>query len=144
MKFPAITLWQPSASLIFAGLKAHETRAFPLPEAKREVWIAIHAARRSVPLVLGLHALCRREFGPDYRETLPRGRVLGLVKFGPSRPTEAAPAASAEDQMAGNWEPGRFAWPIIDRRSFEQHVYEATGRQGWFSVDLEPPPELGE
>lgn len=45
---PAITIWQPWASLIAAGLKPYEFRTWPPPAALIGKRIAIHAAARPV------------------------------------------------------------------------------------------------
>lgn len=45
---PAITLWQPWASLIAAGAKPFEFRSWPAPRCYRGKRIAIHAGARPV------------------------------------------------------------------------------------------------
>lgn len=145
--FPAITLWQPWASLIFTPRqhKRHETRGFRLPERLIGQWVAIHAAARSVrrhELAVVLDDLCADQWGRDYETSLPHRRVLGLVRFGPSRPTEGDKPGWV-DEVCGDWSRGRWAWPIIQRHQLDEPA-KATGRQGWWTVALEPPPQLGD
>ena len=45
---PALTVWQPWASLIVAGVKPYEFRGWPAPRAYRGAEIAIHAGARPV------------------------------------------------------------------------------------------------
>jgi hypothetical protein len=45
---PALTIWQPWATLIIAGLKAYEFRGYPAPRFVRGHRIAIHAGARPV------------------------------------------------------------------------------------------------
>ena len=45
---PAITIWQPWASLIILGAKPYEFRGWPAPKAYRGRRIAIHAGARPV------------------------------------------------------------------------------------------------
>lgn len=48
MRIPAITIWQPWASLIAAGAKPYEWRGWPAPERMIGRRIAIHAGARKV------------------------------------------------------------------------------------------------
>jgi hypothetical protein len=145
--FPALTLWQPWASLIFTGHKRHETRGFRLPDRLVGEVVAIHAALRSpgregqnVPE--DLWWLARRALGDDWVETIPYGEVLGVVRFGNSGPTETGSSgngiapASEDDRTAGDWTPGRYAWPIFLALKFDRPV-PAKGRQGWWKFDLD-------
>lgn len=136
--FPAITLWQPWASLIFSGDKVHETRSFPVPDRLLGERVAIHAAKRAgtddeVGYVLD--RLCRERFGNDWRETLPRGVVLGTVRIARSYEIDPTVVPAPTDRIAGNWTPGRWAWELDSIEALSEPI-EATGRQGWWSVDL--------
>lgn len=46
ISYPALTIWQPWASLIAAGAKPHEWRGWPAPNAYIGKRIAIHAGAR--------------------------------------------------------------------------------------------------
>lgn len=141
--FPAITLWQPWASLIFWGIKRHETRGFPLPKRLIGEWVAIHAAARSIrPAELGpaLDAIMLDHWGSGYEVSLPHRAVLGLVRFAaPIRTEDANPAWTPEedrDRSAGDWTPGRWAWPIVEHHQLDE-PFPATGRQGWWKIALD-------
>src|SRR5207245_1233362 len=99
---PAISMWQPYASLMFVWdrergefAKANETRSHKLPDALINEWVVIHATAKFAPdslLTEGLMDLCYDMFGCGYNHSLPRGAVIGLVRFGIPVPTgEAAP-----------------------------------------------------
>lgn len=138
MIVPAISLWQPFASLIFVRVKRHETRGRPLPAGRRRTRHAIHATA-SFPaprLISGeLHRLCVATFGADYRYSLPLGRVLGTVEFVDSFPTEEREPFDEADLAAGDWSPGRFAWQLNAPIPLPEPL-ALRGRQSWFSVDL--------
>jgi hypothetical protein len=145
--FPAITLWQPWASLIFAGLKAHETRGFALPDRLIGQWVAIHSAARSIrryELDPALDQLCVNQWGRDYEVSLPHRRVLGLVRFLSSVPTERGLPIDYRDALAGDWSPGRHAWAIDPRMIDLDDQPIAKGRQLWWKIDLALSPDLAE
>lgn len=156
----AISLWQPWASALFAPLKPgkaphaiklHETRHWPMPKHYANEWVAIHAAKRETP--------DEREFwqdvvmDPEHRETyghafaaigiqnyhdLPRGFIVGKVRFAPSKRTDGfGPVAWPEGDW-GNYSMGRFAWPVIQTHHFAAPI-PCVGRQGFFNVELDLP-----
>lgn len=144
--YPAITLWQPWASLIATGDKRHETRAFPLPDRYVGEWVAIHAAARSCrprELSPALDERCRYWWGRSYEVEVPYRRIVCLARFGMSIPTSEGDP-SIIDRACGDWSPGRWAWPIRETRFVEVFEQPVTiGRQGWFSVRIEEEPEPG-
>ena len=105
MKLPALTIWQPWASLIIAGCKPYEFRPWPAPGRLWGQRIAIHAAARPVRKAEVAEWLLRLR-GPDAWSTalirepaiailarvhaspgiLPRGVVLGTAILGEPRP----------------------------------------------------------
>lgn len=142
-EFPAISLHQPWASLIFAGVKRHETRAFPLPVRLIGEQVAIHAAKRRPADLPGLDRICWAHLGPDWQRHVPLGRVLGLVRFGAPIRTGGDLVPDGIDREVGNWGPGRWVWPVLEFQALIRPP-EATGRQGWWRVTLDPPAQLGE
>jgi hypothetical protein len=138
-EYRAISLWQPWASLIFTGDKRHETRHWAYPDALEGEWVAIHAAKRPIrpaELGVGLDLLCRQNWGPDYARALPLGAIVGLVALDGCYRTDEREPASPMDRMAGNWEPGRFAWRLSNPMPCEQPL-PCKGRQGWFRIRYE-------
>lgn len=148
--FPAITLWQPWASLLLEGFKDHETRSFRLPDRLVGEAVAIHAAKRPLDerkMEPELSGLCRAGLGTMYVDEVPRGAILGLVRFGPPVRTESliplrrprgewGMPISREDYVGGDWSLGRWAWPVLDRKPLDVPV-PTTGRQGWWKVELD-------
>ena len=134
---PAITLWQPYASLIFVA-KPWETRKGKLPAKHIGQPIVIHAAAAYAPkwaLSDELHELCMDVWGCSYNFTVPRGSVLGVAKFGPCRPTEdVAPELDADALAAGDFSPGRRAWPVLSAIELKRPI-PAKGSQGWWRFD---------
>lgn len=130
----AITLWQPWASLIFALVMKHETRSWPYPPRLHGRRIAIHAAKvfpRPHEVPPDLQDLCVRTFGRSYRQTLPRGVVMGTVRLVACVPTESGPSDDTDDGIAGDWSPGRWAWLLADVQALACPQV-ARGRQRWW------------
>lgn len=141
----AITLWQPYASLLLAGLKTYETRSWPL---SKPGWIAVHAARseptevrQRIAQPRRCFAHCLKQMGAAF-EDLPRGAVIGLAHFGPSvRVEEVWRTIGAQDADFGDWTDGRWAWPVLDVWPFPEPV-PARGMQGIWRWNM--PPDLSD
>jgi hypothetical protein len=134
-----ITLWQPYASLIFSGHKVFETRGFRYPSKLGGQRLAIHAAKRPLAqcgVSTGLDQLCREVFGPDYAATLPRGALLGSgLLAGCFSTDDLRPFINREDDLTGDFRPGRFAWLLEDIQALAE-PRPMNGKQGWSTVDL--------
>jgi hypothetical protein len=112
------------------------------------VWLAVHAAKRLETNVgPELEAICTDEFGPDWRDTLPRGAVIGRVHVTRCRPTREFFAIQdfeeTDDFACGNYAPGRYAFETDDRRELTTPI-PYRGMQSLFAVtdwpeDLEVP-----
>ena len=137
-RYPAICLWQPFASLIFSGHKRHETRSWPLPPSRQGRRHAIAATLGFTPRRLvsaELDELCRQLWGSAYRDTLPRGVILGTVELVDSASTDERDPFTLADRIAGDWSPGRHAWKLDAPIPLPGPV-KVQGRQGWFEVEL--------
>ena len=147
MTFPAISLWQPWASLLFVpGGKVHETRDWRAPEKYIGRTILIHAAKKRMhPRNLGqpLCQLCDTKLGPAGLNTMPMGAFVGVATLQSSKMIRGADcAASAPDYLAGNWTMGRYAWRLTNRRPLRAPI-PAIGRQGfWFPEELPEDPAM--
>lgn len=146
----ALSLWQPWASLLAAGVKRYETRSW---STMHRGILAVHAAKhwnaemeelaRSSPF----SELIYNRLGLDYRDfrrLAPFGAVVGVVRLRACVRTDAidetlsaaglAPLSSRERAL-GNYAPGRFAWQTDHWRALPEPI-PLRGRQGLF--DLSP------
>lgn len=143
MIIPAISLWQPHASLLFVEnprlRKFNETRRGRLPKRYVGRRVAIHATLTTPKqLPEGLpdpHAIAVEAFGWDYRQSLPRGAIIGTLVFTGCVPSEEAEPRTEADRIAGDWSPGRFIWPTANVRLLSEPI-PTRGKQGWFRVEV--------
>lgn len=134
----ALSLWQPWASLLAAGVKRHETRHWST--AYRGP-IAIQAAR-TLDLAGAPDLLCEAVFGPHWMHDLPRGCVVAVGHLSDCIPAErAADHLTRADLAAGNFSRGRFAWRIDQVRRVNDPI-PITGRQSLFNWT--PPADLAD
>ena len=145
MKTPALTLWQPWASLVFLGLKKYETRGWGTPY-RGQMWI--HAARRKVDW-RAVQALQALDIPIPESFDFPLGCLVGIVnltavqlmvtdeQYEKARPVYRGGIARISSQPAkeiatGIWEPGRYAWKLEDCQQMEHPIY-TRGYQGlWY------------
>lgn len=126
----AISVRQPFASLLIAGVKHYETRSWPL---RYEGRLAIHASKGYDGVDQEItRQLCRfPEVAKVVEAGLPTGVVLGIVEKGVNyRTHDIEPMLSELERAIGDYSPGRAAWQIvkvIDR--FERPVV-AVGKLG--------------
>ena len=134
----ALSLWQPWASLMVAGVKLHETRHW---STEYRGPLAIHAAK-TLDLAAAPDELCDAVLGPGWRRDLPLGKVLGVgVLARVSKAEQVADHLTAADAASGNFARGRFAWRVEDIRRLREPI-PLTGRQGLFNWT--PPADLNE
>jgi hypothetical protein len=154
-RLPALTLWQPWASLIAAGAKPYEWRGWPAPKRLVGQRIAIHAGARRVhhDEISGLIFQIQKTGGTDtslvpeialplleaWHTTpgmLPLSSVLCTAVLG--EPITAAQYAKRRgfvgdsDRIAHN----KWGWPLTDVERLEPFV-PAKGAQGfwWWTRD---------
>lgn len=126
----AITLWQPWASLIAAGVKTVETRSWRPPQKTTGRWVAIHAGktvRGTGEIVNSLQHPHREDvhvvndamvehFGERWATEIPYGkivciaRVTRIVKF---------PNPTVIPDGFGDYGRGRFGWVLDDIHRLE-------------------------
>ncbi|HAL07380.1 MAG TPA: hypothetical protein DCP26_08540 [Brevundimonas sp.] len=134
----ALSVWEPWASLIAAGVKRHETRHW---ETTYRGPIAIQAAR-TLDLAGAPDQLCQDVLGPLWPKERPRGRVVAVAYLSDCIPTDRVlQELTAADREAGNYAAGRFAWRLDDIRPLTEPI-PLTGRQGLFN--WEQPQDLRE
>jgi hypothetical protein len=126
---PAITLWQPWASLIAIGAKRYETRSRPAPSRLIGRRIAIHAARRRVrpkdfdadtlqAINLAINDQC-------WMKKLPLGAVVCTAVL-----IEVLPVERVLPDLFGDCDPGRWAWRLEEVTLLQPPV-PARGLQTW-------------
>lgn len=132
--FPALTLWQPYASLPFFGAKPLETRTRAYPKKHHGKRIVIHAAAAYAPrgvITPALHDVCTRVFGDGYAYRLPRGKALGTIRLDGCLPVEEIRDTLDWEVLAsGDFGDGRWAWLWSDPELFTEPV-PCRGWQGW-------------
>jgi hypothetical protein len=152
-RIPAISLWQPWASLIARDAKAIETRDWPPPAKYIGRRIAIHATRfapRLDDLSHEVRAACVKRFGVDFMRTLPRGAVVCVSTLagayqcgepiGRGRVSVAAAVAGSPKRAViatdpfGDFDPGRWAWLLTDTEALARPA-PARGHQTFWSWD---------
>ena len=109
----AISLWQPWASLLFTTprTKIHETRHWGTSHRGA---MYIHAAKKLISECgEDLDEICIDRFGAEWRKTLPRGAIIGIVHLIDCMRTDSvAGHTTKEDLICGDFYPGRFAWSL--------------------------------
>jgi hypothetical protein len=154
---PAITLWQPWASLVARGAKPFESRSWAPPRWLIGRRVAIHAAARPVT----------RTADPAYAATIaaalgntggvravPRGaivctaRLAGAYRLGSGTVGRAAivatvdgspPLAAIPTDPFGDYGEGRWVWHLVEIAPLDPPI-AAKGRQGWWVWGGLSPP----
>lgn len=136
---PAISMWQPYASLLFvdepAYRKIHETRGRRYPAKYAGLRVAFQAGLSIPPEISPeLDQLAVDAFGSNWRQTLPRGAYVGTAILAGCHPTETLiEHISHADRVAGIWDAGRYAWKLAAREELVTPI-PAKGKQGWWRV----------
>ena len=132
----AITLWQPWASLISAGVKRIETRSWSAPAALLGERIAIHAGK--TVFSVGDGAIFDRRvdvvLGPGWKRNIPRGAVVATaVLAGCEEMSEGNPERwpCGDEELFGDYGVGRFMWRLAEVELVEPPV-PATGHPGFW------------
>ncbi|KKN65507.1 hypothetical protein LCGC14_0481110 [marine sediment metagenome] len=132
----ALSLTQPWATLMAAGLKRIETRSWGTKYRGR---IAIHAAKgfpvyaRELcgrhPFLDALHGLgiSSRDF--PFGALIATAYLTEIYRMGPNFPFPQEPELSF-----GDYSPRRYAWFFIDIKKIDPIPYK--GQLGLFEVDL--------
>ena len=145
----ALTLWQPWATLLVAGIKQVETRSWSAqPKLKLPSKILIHASVRPIK---------KEEIGPIHEALppdiclktrslkYPLGSVIGSVTVVSSTcmDEDSFDELSEVEEALGLWQPGRWAWGCTNAVMFNEPI-KCKGRQGFWRPDLEILFELEE
>jgi hypothetical protein len=128
----ALSLWQPWASLIAAGLKQYETRSWATPYRGL---LAIHAAKRQPDVDVSdlLHPVQAGRVA----QPLPLGAVVCVVDLVDVVPTTGVrETLSKLEYRVGDYSPGRWAWKLELVRAFETPI-PARGAQGLWDWEVD-------
>jgi hypothetical protein len=143
MRFWAISLWEPWATLLVYGHKRYETRSWCWPEHKRGC-ILIHAAkrwtgdqRRLIQTLPFRHLL--QLCGVDSERDFHRGCVIGSVQPGWCYQTAGFVTTDVE-RAVGDWAPGRYATEMHKPARCLPFPYR--GSQGFFEVTVPVSAQL--
>jgi hypothetical protein len=133
----AVSILQPWAALVVAGVKRFETRGW---HTAHRGPLAVHAGLR---LSRAARTLCRsdpvaellRGAGWPDSDRLPRGFVLGVVELVSCRRVEELPPEVLTDieRALGDFRPGRWAWEFRNPQPLTVPV-AARGRLGIFTL----------
>ncbi|WP_287149604.1 ASCH domain-containing protein [Mesorhizobium sp.] len=146
----ALTIWQPWATLIMAGVKPYEFRGWPAPVAIRGQRIAIHAGARPVKkaeiadLIIRLRsaeawstalkpeALAMLERWHSNPHALPLASIIGTAVLGqPQRAFEIVAEFGARLNDSDRHEHSNWAWPLTAIEPLEP-IQPAKGAQGFW------------
>jgi gamma-glutamylcyclotransferase (GGCT)/AIG2-like uncharacterized protein YtfP len=122
MEMRALSVRQPWASLIMAGLKRIETRS---QTTHRRGRILIHASITMGPAERA--AAIREGLDPD---TLPRGAILGSAEIVNSNPVEDL-HVSEDERRRGDHTPGRWGWELDKVQAFDEPIPCAGALSFW-------------
>lgn len=148
----AYTVYQPYAYATVAGIKHYETRPRRTNIRGR---VAVHAAKldawKSGILEAGtmpeIEKILSEHQGTGNRPArLAYGAIVGTVEIADCVPVEEiADALTDQEQLLGDFSPGRFAWVLRNPVMFDKPI-PARGQQGWWNwpfVVLDLPAAMG-
>lgn len=124
---PALTLWQPWATLIAEEVKRIETRSWPTTYRGP---IAIHAAKKPVDYFDYPHLF---NLLPTEHDEMPFGAVVviaNLIDCVQMTPEFIAQQSETE-LKCGDWKPGRFAWVLEIIRPVVPPIPATGGQKLW-------------
>lgn len=147
----AISLWQPWASAIAAGLKTIETRSWSTPYRGP---LAIHAAKRWTAAeqdflfsrMRGPNAEYFRRIGITRGADVPLGCIVATCEIYGCVSTNDEPPAFHQvmptEFVWGNFSVNRFAWLLRNIKQVSPCV-PCIGRQGFFEFPEQLPGAMG-
>lgn len=149
----AITIWQPWASFLAAGVKQYETRSWA---TNYRGPIAIHAGQKGVPeFVTFLKEYDPVVFFPESIKVsiLKRSCIIATAELVGIYPiigntlkggkqieaqmlkNRSIVQISGNELLLGDWAPGRFAWEFVNMTPLPVSI-PAKGKQRLWNIDL--------
>ena len=144
----ALTLHQPWATLIAAGVKTTETRSWRPPRSLTGHRIALHAGKQIIKSRNGLGAgtweMMNTLYGADWSDKIPRAstrladacRVLALDLKTGTAALDKTPARTVQADPYGDFSHGRWLWFLEDIQPCNPPVL-AKGAQGLWNWEPE-------
>lgn len=153
LTLPALTFWQPWASMVAAGIKPYEFRGYAAPVAFRGHRIAVHAGARPVRKAEIADLRYRWMFDPEGTglvddngkveklltqwlaapKSLPLSTIVCTAVLGePRRVTDMFRGVHDSDRL----DHSKWGWPLTDIRLVEPGP-PVRGEQGFFRVPRE-------
>lgn len=141
IRYRVLTLWQPWATYMAAGIKRYETRSWHPNKAltKGEI-IMIHAAKRWDKKQSRQHSYLSSQFVEidDIGTITDFGCILGAFRYLGAEQCEVVWEQIGEVERAvGNYGPGRYAWEFELMKLADPPI-PARGQQGlwtWSQAD---------
>ena len=147
-----LTLWQPWAWLVVAGLKLYETRTWKTNHRGK---LLIHAGKTNPKEYLALfsewdfglkidlrkHGMPHKTFVDNINaKAFPLGCIVGSVDVEDCVKAESIYYLSTQEKTFGDFSSGRFAWRLVN--PWLGYMQEAKGKQGLWNY--EPPSKGGD
>ena len=140
----ALSLHQPWATLIAAGVKNIETRSWPPPRSLIGQRIAIHAAKKVVafpdtPAYREFNDAVNNALGHDWLGRIPTGAVVAIATLQNARQIQGDTAIPQGDELLfGDFTPVRWMWELSDVQPLDPPI-PARGHQGLWNFELRRP-----
>ena len=137
----ALTVWQPWASLIAAGVKPYEFRPWTYPSYLHGQRIVIHAAKRKVQREEIKELILRLEHDNGWGLELDTGAALALLhRWLPNLEQLPLSSGLCTARLAGCIDPLRLPSAIANPERARKEVCSAM--RGWHLTEIEPLPML--
>jgi hypothetical protein len=131
MIIKALTLWQPYAQAIVAGLKKYETRSWATRHRGK---IAIHASAKT--LSKEYRALADKYGLTDGPDGMPLGKILAICELEECilMDEDFIGQQPQTEIDLGDWRTGRYAWKL-NALAIMPEAKPARGYQGLWNLD---------
>ena len=137
----ALSLHQPWATLIAAGVKNVETRSWPPPQSLIGHRIAIHAAKKIVafpdtPAYREVNGAVSNALGHDWLGRISTGAVVAVATLQNARQVQDDTVIPQGDELLfGDFTLGRWMWELSNVQPLDPPVL-ARGHQGLWNFEL--------
>ena len=140
-----LTIQEPWASLLVKGKKQYETRDW---QRNYRGLLAIHAGKQSVPVEdypLGLSEILD-DLGISQTDlNNNKGKIIAIATLKDIHlmSKEFIKAQSELERLTGFWQPGRYAWELIDIKTLSEPIL-VRGMPGLWNVPDEIQQQISQ